>query len=500
MDKENAPYIEVLEQPASKEFRFRYECERRSHGSLPGVHSTVWKKTYPKIKIVGLNTDAHLIISCVSKEAPYKVHPHRIVSKGKGTNNGVFVTTVGPDENEIELKNLGIQCVRKKDIKKSLEERKKVRVDPFQQGYDHGDHPTSIDLNVVRLCFQVFLFDHTTEKYTKKLTPVVSDPIYDKQTAVNLSISKLSTEVASVAGGTSLVIFGQKIIKEDVKVRFFETQEDKVIWEASEDSLPRNNYDNQMSITVKTPAYPTKDTGEPVQLMIQLTKPSTGEAGKAIPFTFLSPASFNDAVNTPMDLSSKRKRSEFRDLFEPSEIPTCDRLQAPNQPEFPNPNDLGNITRMQDTESLDDSPNIPQDGQENFYYNRNSNTEGYTTHLPKKPKYSERLPFSRAQALPLHPVYPPLLMNPNAPPVMVNNLIYDCQCYPPMLPRYNPFVPFMPPTSPYIYQYPFFGNGLPNVQDRPQVLIDDHPHWHVQPAPTWSPLVVKMSTPRISSM
>lgn len=45
------PYIEIMEQPASKALRFRYECEGRSAGSIPGVHSTPENKTYPKIRV-----------------------------------------------------------------------------------------------------------------------------------------------------------------------------------------------------------------------------------------------------------------------------------------------------------------------------------------------------------------------------------------------------------------------------------------------------------------
>ncbi len=45
------PYIEIVEQPASKALRFRYECEGRSAGSIPGVHATTENKTYPTIRV-----------------------------------------------------------------------------------------------------------------------------------------------------------------------------------------------------------------------------------------------------------------------------------------------------------------------------------------------------------------------------------------------------------------------------------------------------------------
>lgn len=47
-------------------------------------------------------------------------------------------------------------------------------------GFEHKKQPTSIDLNAVRLCFQVFLEGSQKGKFTHPLTPVVSDPIFDK--------------------------------------------------------------------------------------------------------------------------------------------------------------------------------------------------------------------------------------------------------------------------------------------------------------------------------
>lgn len=48
----NTPYIKIIEQPASKALRFRYECEGRSAGSIPGVSSTTENKTYPTIQVI----------------------------------------------------------------------------------------------------------------------------------------------------------------------------------------------------------------------------------------------------------------------------------------------------------------------------------------------------------------------------------------------------------------------------------------------------------------
>lgn len=48
------PYLEIIEQPASKELRFRYACEikdGRSAGSLPGVRSIPDRKTFPTVRV-----------------------------------------------------------------------------------------------------------------------------------------------------------------------------------------------------------------------------------------------------------------------------------------------------------------------------------------------------------------------------------------------------------------------------------------------------------------
>nr|XP_023013898.1 dorsal-related immunity factor Dif-like [Leptinotarsa decemlineata] len=66
------PYVKILEEPASKSLRFRYECEGRSTGSIPGVNSTPKKKTFPAIKVEGFQGNAVVVVSCVTKDYPYR--------------------------------------------------------------------------------------------------------------------------------------------------------------------------------------------------------------------------------------------------------------------------------------------------------------------------------------------------------------------------------------------------------------------------------------------
>lgn len=49
--RQGEPFTKILIQPAQKALRFRYECEGRSAGSIPGVNSTPENKTYPTIQV-----------------------------------------------------------------------------------------------------------------------------------------------------------------------------------------------------------------------------------------------------------------------------------------------------------------------------------------------------------------------------------------------------------------------------------------------------------------
>nr|1BVO_A Chain A, TRANSCRIPTION FACTOR GAMBIF1 [Anopheles gambiae] len=175
------PYVEITEQPHPKALRFRYECEGRSAGSIPGVNTTAEQKTFPSIQVHGYRGRAVVVVSCVTKEGPeHKPHPHNLVGK-EGCKKGVCTVEINSTTMSYTFNNLGIQCVKKKDVEEALRLRQEIRVDPFRTGFGHAKEPGSIDLNAVRLCFQVFLEGQQRGRFTEPLTPVVSDIIYDKK-------------------------------------------------------------------------------------------------------------------------------------------------------------------------------------------------------------------------------------------------------------------------------------------------------------------------------
>lgn len=56
MCEDNQPYLEIVEQPQSRGFRFRYECEGKSHGGLQGESSRREKRSYPSVRVYGVIT------------------------------------------------------------------------------------------------------------------------------------------------------------------------------------------------------------------------------------------------------------------------------------------------------------------------------------------------------------------------------------------------------------------------------------------------------------
>ena len=80
--------------------------------------------------MIGYTGKAVVVVSCVTNDAPYKSHPHNLVGK-EGCKKGVCTIHMNEDMTA-SFPNLGIQCVKKKDIDESLTLRQQIRVDPFQ--------------------------------------------------------------------------------------------------------------------------------------------------------------------------------------------------------------------------------------------------------------------------------------------------------------------------------------------------------------------------------
>lgn len=300
-------WTEIVEQPKQRGLRFRYECEGRSAGSIPGEKSTQDRKSFPTIKIHNYQGVAVIVVSCVTKDPPYEPHPHNLV--GKDCKRGVCTLKV-KDTNVISFPHLGIQCAKKKDVMDNLKQRKEINVDPFQSGFKHMQKANNIDLNVVRLCFQVFLPDENG-KITRIVPPVVSHPIHDKKSLNELVICRVDKSSGRAKGGDEVFLLCEKINKDDVRIRFYqENVNGDIEWEDFGD-FSANDIHRQYAIVFKTPPYKDQYITKPEQVKMQLQRLNdSSETSDPIPFIYMPEDPDPDRIFE----KRKRKAEQLRSI------------------------------------------------------------------------------------------------------------------------------------------------------------------------------------------
>ncbi|MEQ2276784.1 hypothetical protein XENORESO_009371, partial [Xenotaenia resolanae] len=123
------PAIQIFEQPKQRGMRFRYKCEGRSAGSIPGEKSSDNNRTYPSLQILNYCGKGKVRVYLVTKNEPYRPHPHDLV--GKDCKDGFYEAEFGPDRRVMAFQNLGIQCVRRKEVKDAILQRITRGINPF---------------------------------------------------------------------------------------------------------------------------------------------------------------------------------------------------------------------------------------------------------------------------------------------------------------------------------------------------------------------------------
>ncbi|XP_054651052.1 transcription factor RelB homolog isoform X1 [Dunckerocampus dactyliophorus] len=291
------PKLVVVEQPKERGMRFRYECEGRSAGSILGASGTESNKTQPAIEIEGPVDHLKKVtvtVSLVTKDPPHRPHPHCLVGKDCPNRSGICVVTLNPQSNRRHsFANLGIQCVRRKELDVSLQKRRSQNIDPFQTGHSKGIE--DMDMNAVRLCFQCEL---EWEDGTKdSLSPVVSNPIYDKKatTTSQLKISQLNQYRGPCTGKTEIYMLCDKVQKDDIEIIFRRGS-----WKANGE-FAQTDVHRQIAIVFKTPPYQDQDIIEEVDVSVTLRRLSDQMESEPVNFTYLP---YN---SDPYEVKRKRK-------------------------------------------------------------------------------------------------------------------------------------------------------------------------------------------------
>ncbi|ELW71096.1 Transcription factor RelB [Tupaia chinensis] len=297
-------HLVITEQPKQRGMRFRYKCEGRSAGSILGESSTEASKTLPAIELrdCGGLREVEVTACLVWKDWPHRVHPHSLV--GKDCTDGVCRVRLRPHVSaRHSFNNLGIQCVRKKEIEAAIERKIQLGIDPYNAGSlkNHQE----VDMNVVRICFQASYRDQQGQM--RRMDPVLSEPVYDKKSTntSELRICRINKESGPCTGGEELYLLCDKVQKEDISVVFSTTS-----WEGRADfsqadvhrqiaivfkTPPYEDLEivdpadvhRQIAIVFKTPPYEDLEIVEPVTVNIFLQRLTDGVCSEPLPFTYL---------------------------------------------------------------------------------------------------------------------------------------------------------------------------------------------------------------------
>ncbi|XP_061767430.1 nuclear factor NF-kappa-B p100 subunit isoform X3 [Nerophis ophidion] len=290
------PYVQIIEEPKQRGFRFRYECEGPSHGGLPGASSEKNRRTYPTVKINNYVGHARMEVQLVTHTDPPRVHAHSLV--GRHCNkNGTCTLDIGPNDLTASFSNLGILHVTKKGVVEVLTRRLR---DEWRRERGHG-HLTELeesavlkeakelskvmDLNIVRLKFTALLKD-SNGGFSRALKPVVSNAIYDSKSpnASNLKICRLDKTCGSVLGGDEIFLLCDKVQKDDIEIRFYEDEEGG--WEAFGEFSPTDVH-KQYAIVFKTPPYHCTEIERSVTVFLQLKRKKAGDSSNPRHFTYI---------------------------------------------------------------------------------------------------------------------------------------------------------------------------------------------------------------------
>ncbi|KPJ06852.1 Embryonic polarity protein dorsal [Papilio machaon] len=332
------PSVRVVVQPVDSH-RFRYKSEGRWAGSIPGVNKKGNREGFPTIEISGCpEGKAVIVVSCVTKDSPYKTHPHGVVARElfmseeevkKGACK-VVVELTG-ESTKVSFTNIGIHSCKHNEVKEVLETRRRLGVDPFGSGFDYGREPKRIDLNALRLCFQVFVMDEK-DGIRLRLPPVVTSVIHDKKTQGELHITRLSHCTGPATGGTTVILLCKKVKPSDTTVVFVERGAGGgAVWEAAASDVSAHQH---VAFCFTTPPYRHTDITQNVTVFVQLKRLSDNARSEPVEFVY-TPAR---RENSPMESDMSHEQVSYNSAQSPLKqepLPTEPKLLQPWPTDLP---------------------------------------------------------------------------------------------------------------------------------------------------------------------
>lgn len=311
----------ITEQPM-KETRYRYKSESGSHGPLIGESSTTQRKTYPAVRLENYNAEIpHRIRASLCQAEEWdKPHVHRITMKGRDEEDCCYVTV--REDGRATFPSMSIVFQQKKTVADILFRRKVDCLggqpspeDSRRLMNDAKKEASEMNLNLVRILFTA---EYCEEGLWKPLCCAYSNPVANSK-AGKLKITKVNRKSGSCRGKDEVWILCEKINKKDIKIRFFEVDEEtqQTTWEAYAE-FAESDVHYQVAIIFKTPSYRDVDLQHDVHVKFQLVRKSDAEYSEPVDFIY------KPYVPTAEEevLAHKRRKLSVHSPSQPSSSPT----------------------------------------------------------------------------------------------------------------------------------------------------------------------------------
>ncbi|XP_018365630.1 PREDICTED: nuclear factor NF-kappa-B p100 subunit isoform X2 [Trachymyrmex cornetzi] len=302
------PYLSIIVQPMEK-FRFRYKSEMvGTHGSLLGVYTGRKrnKNNVPTVKLHNYSDNAIIRCTLVTTDEDLRIpHAHRLVRRVDSADIGDphYMEVSSQSDFTAEFVGMGIIHTARRHIKdeivrklreEALEERKRSNInatlnlrDDAQIKSDAEQYQKTINLNSVCLSFQGFIKDQ--HNIMRPITvPVYSNPVNNLKSALTgeLKICRIDKYTSSCEGGEEVFILVEKVSKKNIKIKFFELDDDDTeIW-IDYGRFSELDVHHQYAMVFRTPPYKDRYIISPKEVFIQLERPSDSYCSEPIKFTY----------------------------------------------------------------------------------------------------------------------------------------------------------------------------------------------------------------------
>lgn len=312
----DGPHLILTEQPQGK-FRFRYKSEMvGTHGQLKAERADRNKAIFPTVKLVNW-TDGPALIRLMlytgeDNPSQRRRHVHELSGKNCDKDTGMCEVVVDhTTDYTATFQNLGIVHIAKREVKDIIRQRKKAElIEHARMRRPHCTHeeirqsitPTdmkkfdeeaeeiakTMDLNKVVLRFQAFQYDTAVSCYRPITRSVDSEMVVNLKNASTgeLKIVRMSECSAPCTGGTEVWMLVEKVKKSNIKIKFFEMDNDgNEVWSAY-GVFSEGDVHHQYAIIFRTPPYRTTNLRSSVRVKVQLERPNDKDISEPRDFTY----------------------------------------------------------------------------------------------------------------------------------------------------------------------------------------------------------------------